>query len=409
MESSIDWTRHPAMIVWTDDWNMCAWAPDRATWEKTRHLPFMQTRWSSGTLETAPEVEALFDVLRRHRSGDGLPVTFEAYYVVGNPDFDAIRANGFQHYVDVGIDAGVPDSWQRGPFLDKSKEGVAEGIWRPEYHFRSHHFSAENWMRRLRNNDPVAREMFELHMYVSETVPERTNENDEPFPDPFGWIRTGVERFERAFGYAPTSIRNHEQDHEPIAAAGIRTATLADKGDGFPATGTRSTKADLFHMGRCLDFEPFMSDDMDDVLSTAKSAIADRLTLNTPAILSSHRRNYASFAGDVERNLACLDALLGHLETTHPDMTYLINDEVRQLWESGVSTRHFGGNVLVRNWTDAGMRSVPLQHPAGWRATGVETLRQFGSGESPQIDAAGTQVVVPPGDYRVTMERTENE
>src|SRR5690606_5652122 len=137
-----------------------------------------------------------------------------------------------------------------------------------------------------------------------------------------------------------------------------RTATLADRGTGFPATGTRSTKADLFHMGRCLDFEPFQSDEMDEVLGAIKTEIDQRLTLDTPAILSTHRRNYASFAGDVERNLACLANLLGYLGPTHPDMAYLLHDEVRQLWEAAVSVRKFGNNLVIRNWSDSGIQSV---------------------------------------------------
>lgn len=401
MQSRVDWLRHPAVMVWSDDWNMCAWAPDRAAWEATRHLPFMQTRWSAGTLETAPEMHAFFDVLRRHAGGDGLPVVFEGYYVVGNPDYDAIEANGFEHYVDVGIDAGVSPGWERGNFLDVARGGVAEGIWSPQYHHRTHHFSGAAWVRRLKAGDPVACDMFSRRMYVSEAVKDRTRENDQPGPEPFAWIQEGVDRFRRAFGYVPASIRSGEQDDEPVAATGIRTYVNRPDSEGRAVTGQRSAVADLFLIGRCVDFEPFMADD-DGVVSRSLAGVTAQMRTGRPVALSTHRRNYVSFAGDVPGNLALLDTMLDAIRHDMPETTYLTSDEVRQLWRTGASVRIHGTTVILRNWTEESLRPLPVQLPAGAHVTTIEPVRRFAPG-SAGVSDDGSHVLIMPGDYRATL------
>ena len=400
MHSRVDWKRHPALMVWSDDWNMCAWAPDRATYEATRHLPFMRTRWSAGTLETAPEMEDFFAVLRRHTGGDGILPVFEGYYVVGNPDYDAIEANGFQSYVDVGIDAGVSPGWERGSFLDVARQGIDEGIWNPQYHHRTHHFSGAAWVRRLQAGDPTARQMFARLMYVSEEVKDRTRENDQPGPEPFTWIREGVDRFRRAFGYTPASIRNGEQDDEPVAATGIQTYVNMPDINGQHATGRRSTVADLFYIGRARDFEPFMVDD--DVVSRSLADVVTEIESGRPAALSTHRRNYVSFAGDVPRNLALLDEMLATIRREIPEVSYLTSDEVRQLWETGTSVRMHGTKAVLRNWTDDEARPLAVDLPEGHRVRAIETARSLTPGDA-KITDDGTRVFITPGDYRATI------
>lgn len=402
MQSRVDWTRHPTVMVWSDDWNMCAWAPDRDTWEATRHLPFMQTRWSAGTLETTAEMHAFFDVLRRHTGADGLPVVFEGYYVVGNPDYDAIEASGFDRYVDVGIDAGVSPGWERGAFLDVVRGGVAEGIWSPQYHHRTHHFSGAAWVRRLKAGDPIAHDMFSRRMYTSEPVRDRTRENDQPGPEPFAWIQEGVERFRRAFGYVPASIRSGEQDDGPVAATGIRTYVNRPDIDGRDATGRRSAAADLFYSGTCCGFEPFMVDD-DDVIRRSLVDLIGQIRMGRPAALSTHRRNYVSFARDVSRNLTLLDEMLEMIQRKVPDSTYLTSDEVRQLWKTGVSVRIYDTTAVLRNWSDDVTQPIAIKLPKGYRVTTVEAVRAFAPGR-PEVSDDGTQVVVVAGDYRTRIQ-----
>ncbi len=401
--SKVDWSRHPAVMVWTDDWNMCSWAPDRATYEATRHLPFMATPWSAGTLETAAETEALFAVIRRHRGGDGLPAVFEPYYVVGNPDYDAIAAAGFRDYLDVGIDQGVSPGWERGAFLDAARAAIAEGIWQPEYHHRTHHFSGAAWVRRLRAGDAGARDLFQRRMYVAEPVAARTRENDQPGPEPYAWIRVGAERFARAFDGPPRAIRNGEQDPGPIAAAGIRTEVNVAPTAGRDATGGRSGAGDLFLIGRCCDFEPFMAGDEADerVVTRSLGAVFTQLDAGRPAALSSHRRNYVSFAGDVPRNLALLDDLLGRLRQARPEVAFLTSDEVRRLWETGASIRPFGSSAVVRHWGPDNGRPLPVAVPAGYEVAAVEATT--GGGFEPDVAEGGRRLLVPPGSHRVTL------
>jgi hypothetical protein len=253
----------------------------------------------------------------------------------------------------------------------------------------------------------MARSMFDRRMYVSETVPNRTKENDQPGPEPFSWIRTGVERFERAFGYRPTSIRNLEQDEDAIAAAGIRTYVNHANIGGRDALGQRSTLADLFYIGTYGNFEPFMVDDMVAVRDDSLAYIDTRLGTGLPVMLSSHRRNYASFAGDVERNLACLDDLLGSVQHRYPTLCYLISDEVRQLWETGVSLRQIGSRAIARNCSKGDNHPVAVPLPAGHRVAAITALDGSGS-KAAGITGDARSVLVPHGNYSITMEQEEH-
>jgi hypothetical protein len=247
--------------------------------------------------------------------------------------------------------------------------------------------------------------MFSRRMYVSEAVKDRTRENDQPGPEPFSWIQEGVDRFRRAFGYVPASIRSGEQDDEPVAATGIRTYVNRPDVHGQVATGQRSAIADLFLIGRSLDFEPFMADD-DGVVSRTLADVTAQMRSGRPVALSTHRRNYVSFAGDVPRNLALLDTMLDAIHREAPDATYLTSDEVRQLWQTGVSARILGMMAILRNWTEDTTHPLPVQLPEGVRARTLEPVRQFAAGSAGIAGIAddGRQVLLMPGDYRATLD-----
>ena len=61
MSSAVNWQKHPAVVVWSDDWGMNAWAPTEESYHATRHEELMQTRWSSGSLESPADLERTFN------------------------------------------------------------------------------------------------------------------------------------------------------------------------------------------------------------------------------------------------------------------------------------------------------------------------------------------------------------
>jgi len=341
------WARQKALLIISDDWGMCAWSPTVQVYEEMHPLEFMRNPWSSGTLETPTDMERLFALLESYRGGDGLPALFEPMYIVGNPDFDAMKANEFAAYVDIGLDRGVPEGWDRGNLIAKAREGTVRGVWHPGYHGRAHHLSPEHWMRRLRERDEWARFAFERKMYVCELVRDRQPEYSTMDDDQLQvWIGEGLARFQSAFGYLPRCARNG--DFTPSAIQ-----TLAGKGIRAIVKDRTTDDWDdrVYPLSPLIHFEPFLTADHEDVVSRVLSEIEREWASGSPAILSTHRRNYKGFdQGDVERNFACLRKLLGGIAGRHPDAVYLCGNEIAQLTRSGISIIRRGEHVICRNY-----------------------------------------------------------
>ena len=334
------------MII-SDDWGMCAWSPTAQVYEEMHPLKFMHNPWSSGTLETPADMERLFALLESYCGCDGLPALFQPMYIVGNPDFETIKTSGFAAYVDIGLDQGVPEGWERGNLVAKAREGTARGVWHPGYHGRAHHHSPERWMHRLRERDEWARFAFERKMYVCELVRDRQPEYSTMDNDQLQvWIGEGLARFQRAFGYMPSSARNGDFTPSAIralAGKGIRAIVKDGTTDGWDDR--------VYPLSPLIHFEPFLTADHQDVVSRVLSEIEREWASGGPAILSTHRRNYKGFdQGDVERNFACLRELLGGIAGCHPDAVYLCGSEIAQLARSGISTIRRGEHIICRNY-----------------------------------------------------------
>jgi len=110
MQSAIDWSKRKVIVFESDDWGgVTRTSTPNAETCKTAEPLWAVTgnkydTWRKGTLETVEHMQRLFNVLRSFKGGDGRCVVFCPMVLVGNPDFDAIEANGFTRYVDIGID-----------------------------------------------------------------------------------------------------------------------------------------------------------------------------------------------------------------------------------------------------------------------------------------------------------------
>lgn len=402
MSSAVNWQKRPAVVVWSDDWGMNAWAPTEEAYNATKHEELMQTRWSSGSLENAEDLERTFRLLEAHRSGDGQPIVFEPYYIVGSPDYDAMRACEFRYYVDIGLDQGVSQSWERGDIVTKAREGIARGVWAPQYHGRTHHFSHHRWLKRLREGEERAQRMFAHHMYVCETVKERVPEHEDMAePERKDWVRGAMGYFIRAFGFPPASVRNSDEAEIAWATQGIQIRVGVSDREGEDQTGKHSPLADLWYAGRAINFEPFDTADREDILGRVQTETEAAWQANRPAFISSHRRNFTAFTDDVDNNFAVWDSYLSWLEAQHPSNVFLTMPEVRQLWENGVSSRRYGNTLIFRNWTD---KPQTVTSPAlPYEAVEDITFADDESALSVSSGAGKHILNAPPGNFTVAV------
>ena len=63
---NLDWARLKAVVLESDDWGLCAWAPDREAWQALAETPAFRSRagrrYGGSTLESASDVKGLADL-----------------------------------------------------------------------------------------------------------------------------------------------------------------------------------------------------------------------------------------------------------------------------------------------------------------------------------------------------------
>ena len=214
--------------------------------------------WPSGGMPMLTTAETARDLLRLRealtRINSGVPrrhkVVLTPFWVVGGPDYAAMRASGcpgsrdcryhelFWHNSSGGL-ARAP--YLRGDLRPHYLELFHLGLWHPEYHGRSH-FDATAWVDYLRRGDEFARYYFGrgMTMYYWGFRDEETNSthslhceylaDDTAHTKSVAWTRSwlaaGLDSFQRFWGYASkvTSVPTHHAPPylgEILAASGV--------------------------------------------------------------------------------------------------------------------------------------------------------------------------------------------
>jgi len=408
----IDWKAKKAIVIESDDWGGCTRtsAPDIETSRKAdaiwAKVEDRFARWKRGTLETREHMQRLFDFLLSFKGGDGRPVVMTPMYLVGNPDFDAIERGGFAEYIDIGIDEGFPHRWEREGLIEKAREGMKLGIWFPEYHGRTHHYHGQRWVDTLRKGeDEVLMEFFKLRMFGISRKSVGLEYDDMSEAEQFEWVKVGFERFRRCFGYSPHFVINHDGT-DVTERVWSRLGVIGRLNAGFKNTlmGAYNEQLGLTYLVRNAKLDPLgmPGSETEFGFSEARAAVETAWRNNQPAIVSTHRKNFASLDEEEDKNSwQQFEAFLGWVAREHPDAVYMTDYEVVQLYRRGVSAVRYGDGVVVRNYTGA-KRSVTVDLPEGAQPHEVIRLPdgrtvKFSSGEE------GVVLEVGDGDYLVRL------
>jgi len=361
-----DWRSHRTVVVESDDWGACEYAPTRALWEAAcEQAPAGSLRNAQyGKLESPEELERLGALLDRYPDGNGLPLTLTAFFCLANPDYARIKATGEYH--DLPVDRGFPPLWQGAGLVAAWRQAVENGWLSPEFHSRLHHIHAGEWLRLLKGDGPEseeARRRFEHETYYQNRhYPEYAGMTPEAT---WQWIAPALATFERLFSRRPTAgVTSDATALTEIiwAANGIRTFCLRNFSipgaaplvyatkpwnNQDPATpmGAWNPVTDVVYLSRNIFFEPGFDPEyrFEKIISDIE-AVWQR---NEPAILSTHRLNFISWNREIAaRGLSELQRLLAHLHE-RGDVHFMTTDEVAQLYRTGRSRRLHQGRELV--------------------------------------------------------------
>ena len=104
------------------------------------------------SLATEDDLTALFEVLDKHTDYKGHHPVITANCAVANPDFEKIKANGYQSYYYEPF----TETLKRYPHFERSfelwKQGMRAGMFQPQFHAREH-LNVGRWMHFLQTDE----------------------------------------------------------------------------------------------------------------------------------------------------------------------------------------------------------------------------------------------------------------
>jgi len=412
----LDWRRLRAVVLESDDWGLCAWVPDDRAHRSLAHLPAFRSpaglRYGRSTLESAGDVRALTGLLLEWRGRDGYPPVWQANTIVANPDYAALKPPAFECAELPLVELpGFPARWERPGLWDAVRAAEAAGTWWAELH-GLHHLPEAAWLAALRRGADDARRAFEQASPIGTAV-ESSGEYDarEPRELRARHVRRALAVFRAVFGRAPTSFcppdyRFDDWFAGEAASLGLTTwQGVAERAGRLPAALRRRLAPERFPrldgprflLPARIAFEPEGDPaapgprGFEAALRAVHAAWRD----GRPAVLSSHRMNYAHLDERwSQASRAALGALLERL--CAEGALFLTDHEVRQLAERGWSVRPIAERgALLRNYAGPG---APLRFAA---PTGVAGARLEGG-----ADAAGVRVADGHAEARVAPGET---
>ena len=344
----------PLLLFESDDWGAVR-MPGRLEFEKLAETgidvhtcPYDRI----DTLEGKDDLEALFNLLTHHRSSTGLSPRFTFNAVLGNPDFDAIRDSGFEHFFHEDLFESY--CHYHGEDLRAVwAQAMDEKLIRPQFHGREH-LNVGLWLKDLKAGRLETKMAFNSNYYGHTTrtsSPRQSNylaafwpQSQSHFDEIKDIVEDGLNLFEKLFGYRsrsfiPCNYVLPEALEAETASFGIeliqgQRGQLQPSADGSSVskrrsyTGQRNKHGQLFSV-RNVKFEPF-EDLSHDWVASALKEIKSAFFWGTPAIISTHRANYVSGMDlkNRDRNLRLLDTLLRKILVAWPDVEFVSSDDL---------------------------------------------------------------------------------
>jgi hypothetical protein len=129
----------PLVLFQSDDWGR-AGVRDREGWEELRAagLNLGDKPYDFYSLETVEDLEALGEVLRKHRDSTGRRPSMVMNFIMANVDFDRCLEPGQKQVPLRPLPEGLPGAWRRPQLLEAYQQGIRERLFFPALHGLTH-------------------------------------------------------------------------------------------------------------------------------------------------------------------------------------------------------------------------------------------------------------------------------
>ena len=349
-------TNRRIIVIESDDWGMIRMASRQSyNWFLEKGYEVDQCPFNRyDSIESNDDLELLFEVLKSVEDKNANPAVITANNIVANPDFGKIRNSFFREYYYEPFTKTLERYPGRDRIIELYKEGMAQKIFRPQFHGREH-LNINRWMAELNSGNKTLMDAFDWEMYAVHKSGKINGRRDNL--DAFGlgyekeWvksdkvIRTGLDLFEDLWDYRSTSfiapcfvwpskiekfmseegvkyIQGTHVQRVPLSGRELRT------GRKYHYQGQRNHLGQRY-LVRNVSFEPAVFPKEDSV-SRALSEISCAFRYKKPAIISSHRLNYIGSINrkNRDRNLGYLKNLLNNILKKWPDVEFMTTEEL---------------------------------------------------------------------------------
>ncbi len=352
----------PLVILQSDDWGRVG-VCDRAGFEQLRGVGISlgQHPYDFYTLETAEDVTAVRDLLKRHHDSTGRPACMVMNFVMANVDFVRTLAGDCRQIHLISLSKGLPDGWNRPGLLEAYRHGIAGQIFYPALHGVTH-FCRPAVDAAIAEGGERAALLKTLWTaktpYVYWRMPWVGYEyhGTGKFLPPLqqqNLIGDAVDGFAKLFSTFPHSAcapgyRANRDTYRAWSSRGIR---VAQNGSGAPLPPSMD-EWEILNLHRTIDFEPSQRDlQVEKYLELAGNCFHR----GAPVIISVHAINFHSTLRNFrDATIPALDQLLSALEAKYPELLYVHDEDVYKIVTTGkFESTH--GTVTVKATRVAGV------------------------------------------------------
>ena len=347
----------PLVLIQSDDWGR-AGLRDREGFEELRSagLELGERPYDFYTLETAEDLAAIREMMKRHADSNGRHPCIGMNFIVANLDFEKIDLAGLDRTGgDTGslsllpLSEGLPKPWSRPNLREGYRAGIADGVFRAALH-GSTHFCVPAVTRSAARNSERSKLLLTLWgartPYIHWRMPWvgyeywdpelMDEERFLPVEEQRRAIGNSVGLFAKMFAALPRSAcapgyRANRDTHRTWAQHGIR---VVQNGPGIAAPPHFDRHEEVLHISRTVEFEPATDErfSMEACVARAERSFE----MGIPAIISVHAINFHSTVKDFRsRTLDLLDEFLSALESRRGDLLYLHDEDLYDLVTKG--------------------------------------------------------------------------